>query len=243
MSVAIILSNTRLLIAICAARELRDLELRLPRNGLTQREGTALFTREDGSPISAANVDKLFKACLAGSGVARSTTAQYSPHSFRRYLACALKAQGAADSTIQALLRWKTAESLKLYSILNDESYADLIDGAGKADVSSVRTNSLPRAELLDVAGSFHAARVSLRTAAAAAEATAPEEDECVADSEAATSSDSSDGEQAPPPPPPVEVEVLLLRFSRGAPLAELLSPPGGPSLTLQRLIRPLFWR
>ena len=128
--------------AICAARELRDLELRLPRNGLTQREGTALFTREDGSPITAANVDKLFKACLAGSGVARSTTAQYSPHSFRRYLACALKAQGAADSTIQALLRWKTAESLKLYSILNDESYADLIDGAGKADVSSVRTNS-----------------------------------------------------------------------------------------------------
>ena len=190
-------------VAICAARELRDLELRLPRNGLTQREGTALFTREDGSPITAANVDKLFKACLAGSGVARSTTAQYSPHSFRRYLACALKAQGAADSTIQALLRWKTAESLKLYSILNDESYADLIDGAGKADVSSVRTNSLPRAELLDVAGNFHAARVSLRSAAAAAEATKPEEDECDADSEAVSSSDSSDAEQSPPTPPP----------------------------------------
>ena len=62
---------------------------------------------------------------------------------------------------------------------------------------------SLPRAELLDVAGSFHAARVSLRTAAAAAEATKPEEDECDADSEAASSSDSSDAEQPPPPPPP----------------------------------------
>ena len=63
-----------------------------------------------------------------------------SPHSFRRYLACALKAEGAADSTIQALLRWKSAESLKLYAILNDNTYADLVDSAANANVASVRT-------------------------------------------------------------------------------------------------------
>ena len=41
------------------------------------------------------------------------------------------------------------------------------------------------------------------------------------------------------PRSPDVVVEVLLLRYSRGAPLCRLSSPPGGPSLTLQRLIRP----
>ena len=85
----------------------------------------------------------------------KKSTARYSPHSFRRYLACALKASGVADSTIQALLRWKTSESLKLYSFLSDELYADLVDGAGHADVSSVRSNALPRADLLD-AGTVH---------------------------------------------------------------------------------------
>ena len=35
--------------------------------------------------------------------------------------------------TIQALLRWKTAEALKLYSFLSDERYADLVDSAGTA--------------------------------------------------------------------------------------------------------------
>ena len=107
-------------------------------------------------------MDRLFKVCLSGAGVPRSTAAKYSPHSFRRYLACALKAQGTSDSTIQALLRWKTAESLKLYSFLSDESYANLVDSAGAADVSSVRTNALPRAELLDAAQHFHAARAHI---------------------------------------------------------------------------------
>eukprot|EP00966_Prymnesium_polylepis_P058167 1346861-Prymnesium_polylepis.1 len=59
-------------------------------------------------------------------GVPSDSAARYSPLSFRRYLAYALKTSGASDSTIQALLRWKAAESLKLYSFLSDESYANL---------------------------------------------------------------------------------------------------------------------
>ena len=186
---------------ICAARALRDLELRLPRHGREQREDTALFTRNDGRPLTTADVDALFKQCLSQSGVQRAAVAKYSPHSFRRYLACALKAQGASDSTIQALLRWKTAESLKLYSILNDESYADLIDAAGKADVSSVRTNALPRAELLDVAASFDAAGKRLVAAAAAAQAAAPEDD--VVDPISDDGDSSGDEDVSPPAPPP----------------------------------------
>ena len=68
---------------------------------------------------TSSEVDALFITCVRQAGVPADSSARYSPHSFRRYLACALKAQGVADSTIQALLRWKTAESLKLYSFLN----------------------------------------------------------------------------------------------------------------------------
>ena len=41
------------------------------------------------------------------------------------YRGAMLQLNGAADSAIQALLRWKTPESLKLYALLNDCSYAD----------------------------------------------------------------------------------------------------------------------
>ena len=210
---------------ICAARAQRDLELCLPRHGREQREATALFTKDDGSPLSTANVDSLFKDCITQSGVARAATARYSPHSFRRYLACALKAQGASDSTIQALLRWKTDESLKLYSIINDETYADYIDGAGKANVLSVRTNALPRAELLDAAASFDSASSRLNAAAVTAEATSPDEDRV---EEVFTDGDSDNGESvdAAPPPPPNAPPSKRRRSAKRA-------PPSGSSLPL----------
>ena len=178
---------------VCAARALRDLELSLPCHGLQQREGTALFVNGGGQPLTCSQLDALFKRCISQAGLPDDSAARYSPHSFRRYLACALKAQGAADSTIQALLRWKTAESLKLYSFLSDETYADLVDSAAGADVSSVRTNALPRAELLDAAQDFHAARSSLDAAARTADGTSPADD--VADSSLETDDGSSDDE------------------------------------------------
>jgi integrase len=220
---------------ICAARALRDLELRLPRHGLQQREGTALFVNANGAPLTAVAVDKLFKACLSQAGVPRSSTAKYSPHSFRRYLACALRAQGASDSTIQALLRWKTTESLKLYSFLSDERYADLVDSAGSADVSSVRTNALPRAELLGAAANFHGARSQLQAAARTAEATPADEDDATADLSEGGDSDSDGAEATPPPdiapPPPTR------KRTRPAALRSAAPPAPAPPLTLANAV------
>ena len=187
---------------ICAARALRDVECALPRHGLQDRESTALFTNDNGAPLTSQALDALFKACLSDAGVPTKSTARYSPHSFRRYLACALKASGVADSTIQALLRWKTSESLKLYSFLSDESYADLVDGAGHADVSSVRTNALPRADLLDAAARCHAARADIAAAARAANATPAADDDADDDAESSNASDNDDAPPRPPPPP-----------------------------------------
>jgi len=189
---------------INAARELCALELAKPLHGREQREGTALFTYADGTPLRSTEVDARFKRCLADAGVASRGAKRYSPHSFRRYLACALRASGAADATIQALLRWKSPESLKLYSLLNDAAYADLVDGAAQADISSVRTSSLPRAEILDVAGSFYETRASLDAAARRAAATDPADDDPSSDAdESDCATDDEAPEEAPPPPPP----------------------------------------
>ena len=200
---------------ICAARALRDVEVALPRHGLQQREGTALFTTDAGAPLTSSAVDTLFKACLRDAGVPSTAVARYSPHSFRRYLACALKAQGVADSTIQALLRWKTAESLKLYSFLSDEAYADLVDEAGQADVSTVRTNALPRADMLGPAHALHSARTDIAAAARSASATAPADDDI--EDDAASSSDSDDAPASPTLAPPT-APVPARKRTRSAP-------------------------
>ena len=180
-----------------AARQLRDLELAFPKSGRAQREGTALFVDGHGEPLFAKHVYSLFHKCLEETGVADCRRKLMTPHSFRRHLACALKAAGAADSTIQALLRWKSAESLKLYAILNDNTYADLVDSAANANVASVRTASLPRSEMLDAAHTFRASQSRLQAAADQAAARAPADDN---DSELELSSD--DEAEAPPSPP-----------------------------------------
>ena len=215
---------------ICAARALRDLELRLPRHGRQQREGTALFVTENGQPLSTSSVDRLFKLCLSQAGEPGNPEARYSPHSFRRYLGCALRASGASDATIQALLRWKTAESLKLYSFLNDERYADLVDGAGSADVSTVRTNALPRAELLDAAQSFHAARNSLSDAARLAEARQPSEDDADSEQDELSSSGSDADEQPQQPQQPQQQPAHTRRGKRPRAARAGDEPPRAPA-------------
>ena len=99
-----------------------------------------------------------------------------------------------------------------------------------------MRTNALPRAELLDAAQSFHAARTSLSAAARSAEATDPSDD--VVD-DAALSSSSSEDEQpdvppaAPPPPPPPPRKRSRGASRSSAPPAP--SPP--PALTLDNAV------
>lgn len=79
---------------------------------------------------------------------------------------------------ILALLRWKTSESLAIYAKLNDRAYADMVDAAGTADISSIQSNSIPQADMLDAAGSMQRCRAALDAAARRAHSHPPEEDE-----------------------------------------------------------------
>lgn len=53
-------------------------------------------------------------------------------------------AAGATSAQIQALCRWQTEDSLRVYARLNAARYHSLLTAAASADVASVSTASLP---------------------------------------------------------------------------------------------------
>ena len=76
--------------------------------------------------------------------------AQYSWHSARIYLACALLDAGASSGQIQAMCRWLSEESLHIYARMNETTYSYWLSRAMTARVDSVRTTSL-RARIPDI--------------------------------------------------------------------------------------------
>ena len=81
--------------------------------------------------------------------VGAEAATNYSIHSFRIYLACALLSAGASHGTICAMLRWRSDDALKIYARINDDKYADELEKAACARVSSVRTTTSASAGLL----------------------------------------------------------------------------------------------
>ena len=69
--------------------------------------------------------------------------AKYTIHSFRIYLACALRDQGVPPDVIKEILRWASNEALALYARANVEADAATRASAATANVDSVRTTSI----------------------------------------------------------------------------------------------------
>ena len=125
---------------INAARELAREEMRL-RVPLAERENTPLFAKADGTPWRHQELSRTFHdivTAIAGENRAK----QVSMHSWRVYLACALLSKGASFATIQAMLRWKSEDALRIYARINNFAYADWLSAAQGASVSSVRTTT-----------------------------------------------------------------------------------------------------
>ena len=68
----------------------------------------------------------------------------FSLHSFRIYLACALLDRGYSEAAIMAALRWKTCEALKIYARMGDAGYADMIEAAATATITSTQAPNIP---------------------------------------------------------------------------------------------------
>ena len=145
---------------ICAARDLAAEELRrcVPAE---RRRSVPLFAHSGDQPWRHAELVQLFEQMMTLI-VGAAAAASYSIHSFRIYLACALLSAGASSGTIQAMLRWRSDDALKIYARINDFRYADDLDRAARARVSSVRiTTSASGAMLSEMAACAHGAVAS----------------------------------------------------------------------------------
>ena len=123
-----------------AAKALAEMEIRCPcTHG---RQHTALFTEDGEAPLTMDLADRLF-AELTRVQLGDTRAGQLSLHSPRVYLACALKSLGRDDPTIQALCRWKSPESIKIYGRLSPEDYAAIIRRTSDVSTTSVQAINL----------------------------------------------------------------------------------------------------
>ena len=72
-----------------------------------------------------------------GAGVSLADFADYSIHSFRIFVACALMAAGVPRPTIKRLLRWRGDLSLEIYARLNDSEWSEHVQQIYTANVDS----------------------------------------------------------------------------------------------------------
>jgi hypothetical protein len=76
-------------------------------------------------------------------------------HSFRIGLACCLRASGCPDPIIQALLRWRSPESLEVYGRLNADARGKYLQAAFKTSASSVSSANPPTIDISDALAAF----------------------------------------------------------------------------------------
>jgi hypothetical protein len=81
----------------------------------------------------------------------------YSFHSFRVGFACALLAAGCDVYTIQALARWRSTESIRIYARMNPEVYSDWITRSLLQRASSTSTANLPVIDRSEALARLHA--------------------------------------------------------------------------------------
>ena len=111
----------------CACRALAEMELA---SGVApqMRAETPLFGPRPGEEFTHSQVEHALDLLLVcGAGVPETDLANYSVHSFRIYVACALLAAKAPRWLIKRMLRWRGDESLEIYARVNDDEWAEWI--------------------------------------------------------------------------------------------------------------------
>ena len=131
------------------ARELRDLYVHAPVAD-EDLATTYLFVHDDMGPFSGNFIDSFLRSALR-TFLSEERVRRFSPHSFRIYLACALRAAGCEDTVIQAMCRWQSIKSLHTYALLDAKSYSEFISRAMESDSTAVRVHDLPVLDAIDV--------------------------------------------------------------------------------------------
>ena len=133
-----------------AAKWLAEIEMRWPSHG-EHRDTLPLFSDEAGEPFTDSRFAGIIMAALT-LVLGPERAALFSPHSWRVWLASALRMAGAPDPLIQALGRWMNPESIKIYARLGTEEYKHWIDKMMTVThIDATRTTNLPPLDQADV--------------------------------------------------------------------------------------------
>jgi hypothetical protein len=127
--------------AINAARAIRKLELEYPPTA--SREATPLFRNNNGQPLTIAQLRTAFKH-LIFAVLPTHEASKYSLHSFRIFLATALKDAGADDLLIQYMVHWATTESLRTYCRMQPKRAGSWLDKALTANIDPQAVSTIP---------------------------------------------------------------------------------------------------
>ena len=148
-----------------AARGLAELEHLAISAGCSgeQRAATPLFGPCVGEEWHHSAIEEVFDFLLeVGGGLTLlSERRQYSLHSFRIHLACALYAAKCPNDRIMAILRWRSEEALAIYARMNDDERTSWVQQAMQVEVNSTVTAHLPRIDPDSVMAGLHDAIAS----------------------------------------------------------------------------------
>lgn len=124
------------------ARELVRYELARKRFTAPSRKLAPLLLNPSGECWRKQQLADVFKQLLLQIMPAAQAS-KYTIHSFRIYLACALRDMGVPNDVIKEIVRWASNEALALYSRANIETDAATRASAASATVDSIRTTSI----------------------------------------------------------------------------------------------------
>ena len=178
---------------LCAAAALAAIELcdELPPNA--EPLSVPLFASTSSGAFSDWELDRILRVLLRRV-LPHETASLYSWHSARIFLATSLMEAGATDGQIQALCRWQTPQSIKIYGRLTANRYSELLGQALSAKITGARAGNLARAlPFLDMSDLM---RASAQRNAGAAAPTANDFDVHVHPDDDADEDDGEPGEE-----------------------------------------------
>mgnify|MGYP003920014363 FL=1 len=126
-----------------AALALAELERVHVVHGNDRQHAPLLVANESGLALTCGRIDRIFTA-LARAALGDALASKRSFHSCRVFAACCHKAHGEDDAVIQALCRWRSPESLRIYARINPRDYAARVRRMSSTTVDSTLAANLP---------------------------------------------------------------------------------------------------
>ena len=139
-----------------AALRLAALELQMPVRGADRARTPLYTTGPDRRSLDHGSADSLFDA-LSIYALGATVAKTLSLHSGRVWLACALLESKYDDPTIEAMCRWKSPKSVRIYARMQPKDYASILLAAMNASVDPSLVRSIPTLDLDSVIAALRA--------------------------------------------------------------------------------------